>query len=76
MPGRLQPFTGVPVFADASNPSGDWGRDSNNRNRSPRLSSYFGAAHTGGMNGLLADGNLRMILLDLQADVLQPLPQE
>jgi prepilin-type N-terminal cleavage/methylation domain-containing protein/prepilin-type processing-associated H-X9-DG protein len=55
------PTTGVVVPASANNPCCDWWRDPSNRMPSPRLGSYFGGAHTGGMNGLLADGSVRMI---------------
>jgi prepilin-type N-terminal cleavage/methylation domain-containing protein/prepilin-type processing-associated H-X9-DG protein len=55
------PFTGAFVSAGASNPCCDWWRDPNNRLPSPRLGSYFGGAHTGGMNALFADGSVRMI---------------
>jgi prepilin-type N-terminal cleavage/methylation domain-containing protein/prepilin-type processing-associated H-X9-DG protein len=55
------PFTGAVVSPGANNPCCDWWRDPNTRLPSPRLGSYFGGAHTGGMNALLADGSVRMI---------------
>jgi prepilin-type N-terminal cleavage/methylation domain-containing protein len=55
------PFTGAAVTASQSNPCCDYWRDPNNRLPSPRLGSYFGGAHTAGMNALLADGSVRLI---------------
>jgi prepilin-type processing-associated H-X9-DG protein len=55
------PITNVQVSASANNPCCDWWRDPNTFQPSPRLGSYFGGAHTSGMNGLLADGSVRTI---------------
>lgn len=55
------PTTGVRVNAGQNNPCCDWWRDPPNRSPSPRLGSYFGGAHPGGMNGLLVDGSVRII---------------
>jgi prepilin-type N-terminal cleavage/methylation domain-containing protein/prepilin-type processing-associated H-X9-DG protein len=55
------PFTGVPVTASQSNPCCDYWRDPDTRKPSPRVGSYFGGPHTGGMNALLADGSVRTI---------------
>jgi prepilin-type N-terminal cleavage/methylation domain-containing protein/prepilin-type processing-associated H-X9-DG protein len=55
------PFTGALVSAGTSNPCCDYWRDPDSRLPSPRLGSYFGGPHTGGMNGLLADGSVRNI---------------
>jgi prepilin-type N-terminal cleavage/methylation domain-containing protein len=55
------PFTGAAVTASQNNPCCDYWRDPDSRLPSPRLGSYFGGAHTAGMNGLLADGSVRTI---------------
>jgi prepilin-type N-terminal cleavage/methylation domain-containing protein/prepilin-type processing-associated H-X9-DG protein len=55
------PFTGALVTASDSNPCCDYWRDPNSRLPSPRLGSYFGGPHLGGMNTLLADGSVRVI---------------
>ena len=55
------PFTNVRVNPGDSNPCCDWWRDANTRSPSPRLGSYFGGAHPGGMNALVADGSVRGI---------------
>ena len=55
------PFTGAAVTASQNNPCCDYWRDPDTRLPSPRLGSYFGGAHTAGMNGLLADGSVRNI---------------
>lgn len=55
------PFTGVRVTASQNNPCCDYWRDPDTRLPSPRLGSYFGGAHPGGMNALLADGSVRSI---------------
>jgi prepilin-type N-terminal cleavage/methylation domain-containing protein/prepilin-type processing-associated H-X9-DG protein len=59
------PFTGAVVDASANNPCCDYWRDPNTRLPSPRLGSYFGGAHPGGMNALLADGSVRLIAWDI-----------
>jgi prepilin-type N-terminal cleavage/methylation domain-containing protein len=55
------PFNGLAVGAGDNNPCCDYWRDPVTRLPSPRLGSYFGGAHTSGMNGLLADGSVRNI---------------
>jgi len=55
------PFTGAAVGSGDSNPCCDWWRDPNTQSPSPRLGSYFGGAHPGGMNVLAADGSVRGI---------------
>jgi prepilin-type processing-associated H-X9-DG protein len=55
------PVTNAPVSASQNNPCCDWWRDPNNRTPTPRLGSYFGGAHPGGMNALLADGSVRTL---------------
>ncbi len=52
---------GVSVTAAQNNPCCDWWRDPLTRNPSPRLGSYFGGIHPGGMMGLLVDGSVRSI---------------
>ena len=47
--------------AGDNNPCCDWWRDPLTRTPSPRLGSYFGGAHTGGMNAVMADGSVRTI---------------
>jgi prepilin-type processing-associated H-X9-DG protein len=59
------PSTGTPVGPGDNNPCCDWWRDPDSRLPSPRLGSYFGGAHPGGMNGLLADGSVRHIAWDI-----------
>jgi prepilin-type N-terminal cleavage/methylation domain-containing protein/prepilin-type processing-associated H-X9-DG protein len=44
-----------------NNPCCDWWRDPLTRTPSPRLGSFFGGAHPGGMNCVLADGSVRGI---------------
>jgi prepilin-type N-terminal cleavage/methylation domain-containing protein/prepilin-type processing-associated H-X9-DG protein len=53
------------VGAGVNNPCCDWWRDSINRLPSPRLGSLFGGTHPGGMNGLLADGSVRIFAWDI-----------
>ncbi len=55
------PTTGLGVGPNDNNPCCDYWRDPPTRTPSPRLGSYFGGAHPGGMNGLLADGSVRNI---------------
>ncbi len=49
------------VLPADNNPCCDWFRDPLNRTPAPRLGSYFGGAHPGGMNGAMADGSVRII---------------
>src|SRR5262245_21174521 len=53
--------TGLFTAAGNNNPCCDYWRDPLPRTPSARLGSYFGGAHTGGMNSLLADGSVRTI---------------
>ncbi|HKB05194.1 MAG TPA: DUF1559 domain-containing protein [Gemmataceae bacterium] len=55
------PRRGTPVTAGQNNPCCDWWRDPLDRTPSPRLGSYFGGAHPGGMMALMADGSCRLI---------------
>jgi prepilin-type N-terminal cleavage/methylation domain-containing protein/prepilin-type processing-associated H-X9-DG protein len=55
---NANPFTRVAVSAGTSNPCCDWWRDPDNRSPSPRVGSYFGSAHSSGMNALFADGSV------------------
>ncbi|HZN33178.1 MAG TPA: DUF1559 domain-containing protein, partial [Pirellulaceae bacterium] len=55
------PLTGVRVAQGDNNPCCDYWRDAFTRNPSPRLGSYFGGPHPGGMNCVLADGSVRGI---------------
>jgi prepilin-type N-terminal cleavage/methylation domain-containing protein/prepilin-type processing-associated H-X9-DG protein len=55
------PFTNAVVAASDNNPCCDYWRDPNSRLPSPRLGSYFGGAHSSGMNALLADGSVRIV---------------
>jgi prepilin-type N-terminal cleavage/methylation domain-containing protein/prepilin-type processing-associated H-X9-DG protein len=55
------PFTGVFVPDSANNPCCDYWRDDPARQPSPRVGSYFGGAHTAGMNTLMADGSVRVV---------------
>lgn len=55
------PFTGAPVADGGNNPCCDWWRDPKDRSPSPRVASYFGGAHQGGMTGAMADGSVRGI---------------
>ncbi len=58
---KNNPFTGVQVSAADNNPCCDFWRDPMNRTPSPRLGSYFGGAHPGGMSAAFADGSVRSI---------------
>ena len=55
------PTTRAIVAAGDNTPCCNWWRDPLTRSPSPRLGSYFGGAHPGGMNGVLADGSVRNI---------------
>jgi hypothetical protein len=55
------PGTGAFVTDGTNNPCCDYWRDPMNRSPSPRLGSYFGGAHPGGMSALMADGAVRSI---------------
>lgn len=55
------PTTGQRVAQGDNNPCCDWWRDPLNRSPAPRLGSYFGGAHPGGMSALFADGSVRGI---------------
>ncbi|HJZ93332.1 MAG TPA: DUF1559 domain-containing protein [Gemmataceae bacterium] len=55
------PLTGQPVTAGQNNPCCDWWRDPLTRTPSPRLGSYFGGVHPGGMASLMADGSVRTV---------------
>jgi prepilin-type N-terminal cleavage/methylation domain-containing protein/prepilin-type processing-associated H-X9-DG protein len=55
------PQTGQFVSAGQNNPCCDWWRDPLNRTPSPRLGSYFGGVHPGGMAALMADGSVRTV---------------
>ena len=55
------PTTGATVAAGDNNPCCDYWRDPLTRLPSPRLGSFFGGPHPGGMNCLLADGSVRLI---------------
>lgn len=54
-------LTGAFTAAGNNNPCCDYWRDPLNRSPSARLGSYFGGAHTGGMNALMSDGSVRSI---------------
>jgi type II secretory pathway pseudopilin PulG len=58
---NLSTSTGVLVGGSVNNPCCDYWRDPLSRVPSARLGSYFGGAHTAGMNALLADGSCRII---------------
>jgi prepilin-type N-terminal cleavage/methylation domain-containing protein len=55
------PFTGAFVADGQNNPCCDWYRDPPTMTPSPRVGSYFGGAHPGGMSSLMADGSVRTI---------------
>jgi prepilin-type N-terminal cleavage/methylation domain-containing protein/prepilin-type processing-associated H-X9-DG protein len=63
------PVTKDLVSPGQNNPCCDWWRDALTRLPSPRLGSYFGGVHTGGMNGLLADGSVRMFSWEISQTV-------
>jgi prepilin-type N-terminal cleavage/methylation domain-containing protein/prepilin-type processing-associated H-X9-DG protein len=56
---NANPFTGALVTAGQNNPCCDYWRDADTRLPSPRVGSYFGSAHSSGMNTLFADGSVR-----------------
>jgi prepilin-type N-terminal cleavage/methylation domain-containing protein/prepilin-type processing-associated H-X9-DG protein len=58
---RANPLTGVLVNPGDNNPCCDYWRDPMTRTPSPRLGSYFGGAHPGGMSAMFADGSVRSI---------------
>jgi prepilin-type processing-associated H-X9-DG protein len=53
------PTTGASLAPGDNNPCCDYWRDALTRTPAPRLGSFFGGAHPGGMNALLADGSVR-----------------
>jgi prepilin-type N-terminal cleavage/methylation domain-containing protein/prepilin-type processing-associated H-X9-DG protein len=55
------PFTHVPVAASDNNPCCDFYRDPDWTLPTPRLGSYFGSAHSAGMNALFADGSVHLV---------------
>jgi hypothetical protein len=63
------PFTGAPVADGANNPCCDWWRDPKDRTPSPRVATYFGGAHQGGMVGAMADGSVRSVAWNVAEQV-------
>jgi prepilin-type processing-associated H-X9-DG protein len=55
------PGNGQVVPDGQNNPCCEWNRDPTNRSPSMRVGTYFGGAHPGGMNALMADGSCRTI---------------
>src|SRR5262245_25568476 len=70
---RNNPLTGVMVGPNDNNPCCDWWRDPMTRTPSPRLGSYFGGAHPGGMSAMMADGSVRAISWNVQQQVFAAL---
>jgi prepilin-type N-terminal cleavage/methylation domain-containing protein len=70
---NTNPFTGATVTASQNNPCCDYWRDPTTLRPSPRLGSYFGGAHTSGMNALLADGSIRNISWSINQATFQNL---
>jgi prepilin-type N-terminal cleavage/methylation domain-containing protein/prepilin-type processing-associated H-X9-DG protein len=63
------PFTGVLVGSGDNNPCCDYWRDPDTAKPSPRVGSYFGSAHSSGMNALMADGSVRHLQFTIDATV-------
>jgi prepilin-type N-terminal cleavage/methylation domain-containing protein len=70
---RNNPLTGVMVGPSDNNPCCDWWRDPMTRLPSPRLGSYFGGAHPGGMSAMMADGSVRSISWNVSQQVFTAL---
>jgi len=70
---RKSPSTGAMVNTADNNPCCDWWRDPPNRTPSPRLGSYFGGAHPGGMSAMFADGSVRSISWNITQQVFAAL---
>ena len=67
------PTTRVRVAAGDSNPCCDWWRDPPTRLPSPRLGSYFGGGHPGGMVSAMVDGSVRNISFTVSSAVFSNL---
>jgi prepilin-type N-terminal cleavage/methylation domain-containing protein len=63
------PVTGAAVNDGQNNPCCDWYRDPPTQSPSPRVASYFGGAHPGIMNGVMADGSVRPINFNVPQQV-------
>jgi prepilin-type N-terminal cleavage/methylation domain-containing protein len=70
---RTNPRTGALVGPSDNNPCCDWWRDPMTRLPSPRLGSYFGGAHPGGMSAMFADGSVRGISWQVSQQVFSAL---
>jgi prepilin-type N-terminal cleavage/methylation domain-containing protein/prepilin-type processing-associated H-X9-DG protein len=70
------PATGAPVTPAENNPCCEWWRDPLSFAPSPRLGSYFGGPHPGGMNGALADGSVRIFSWSIPEPIFTSLGQK
>jgi prepilin-type N-terminal cleavage/methylation domain-containing protein len=70
---RNNPLTGTLVLPSDNNPCCDWWRDPMTRLPSPRLGSYFGGAHPGGMSAMMADGSVRSISWNVPQNIFAAL---
>jgi len=66
---KANPATGVQVADGVNNPCCNWWRDPPTQSPSMRVASYFGGAHPGGMNALMADGSCRSITWNISQQV-------
>jgi prepilin-type N-terminal cleavage/methylation domain-containing protein/prepilin-type processing-associated H-X9-DG protein len=66
---KANPATGVQVADGVNNPCCNWWRDPPTQSPSMRVGSYFGGAHPGGMNSLMADGSCRSISWNVSQQV-------
>jgi prepilin-type N-terminal cleavage/methylation domain-containing protein/prepilin-type processing-associated H-X9-DG protein len=66
---KSNPGTGLQVADGVNNPCCNYWRDPPTQSPSMRLGSYFGGAHPGGMNSLMADGSCRSISWNVSQQV-------
>jgi prepilin-type N-terminal cleavage/methylation domain-containing protein len=67
------PATGGLAADGQNNPCCEWNRDPPNRSPSPRVGTYFGGAHPGGMSSMMADGSVRAISWNVSEQVFTAL---
>jgi prepilin-type N-terminal cleavage/methylation domain-containing protein len=67
------PDTNGGVAPNVNNPCCRWSRDPLDRQPAPRLGGRFGSAHPTGINAVMADGSVRVILYTISDDMMRPL---